>query len=165
MITACKAYITNNGVNSIWDQPQKVVVDKIKAAIHLNQVSDGREMSDHKIFSKWTVSRMWWLQMCPPGVPAVFPHDQREARADSQRKAVWLQRDVHFWKVWHIPASAQQDLGDVQHHHHVLCPTRLEDRRPRNHGHKVSSRCSVTGTGLHSWFSCFQKCNLLGNCS
>nr|XP_046256822.1 dynein axonemal heavy chain 5 [Scatophagus argus] len=35
MITACKAYITNNG--SIWDQPQQVVVDKIKAAIHLNQ--------------------------------------------------------------------------------------------------------------------------------
>ncbi|XP_013888662.1 dynein heavy chain 5, axonemal, partial [Austrofundulus limnaeus] len=35
MITACKAYISNNG--SIWDQPQRVVVDKIKAAIHLNQ--------------------------------------------------------------------------------------------------------------------------------
>uniref|UniRef100_A0A8C9XLI3 Dynein axonemal heavy chain 5 n=1 Tax=Sander lucioperca TaxID=283035 RepID=A0A8C9XLI3_SANLU len=37
MITACKAYITNNGSYSIWDQPQQVVVDKIKAAIHLNQ--------------------------------------------------------------------------------------------------------------------------------
>uniref|UniRef100_A0A7N6BK52 AAA+ ATPase domain-containing protein n=1 Tax=Anabas testudineus TaxID=64144 RepID=A0A7N6BK52_ANATE len=37
MITACKAYITNNGSNSIWDQPQQVVVDKIKAAIHLNK--------------------------------------------------------------------------------------------------------------------------------
>ncbi|KAK2844297.1 hypothetical protein Q5P01_010956 [Channa striata] len=37
MITACKAYITNNGYNSIWDQPQQIVVDKIKAAIHLNQ--------------------------------------------------------------------------------------------------------------------------------
>ncbi|XP_027143184.1 dynein heavy chain 5, axonemal isoform X2 [Larimichthys crocea] len=37
MITACKAYITNNGSNSIWDQPQQLVVDKIKAAIHLNQ--------------------------------------------------------------------------------------------------------------------------------
>uniref|UniRef100_A0A8C6L065 Dynein axonemal heavy chain 5 n=2 Tax=Nothobranchius TaxID=28779 RepID=A0A8C6L065_NOTFU len=37
MITACKAYITNNGLNSIWDQPQPVVVDKIKAVIHLNQ--------------------------------------------------------------------------------------------------------------------------------
>lgn len=40
MITACKAYITNNGSNSIWDQPQQVVADKIKAAIHLNQVLD-----------------------------------------------------------------------------------------------------------------------------
>ncbi|KAM6935221.1 dynein axonemal heavy chain 5 isoform 2-T2 [Lycodopsis pacificus] len=37
MITACKAYVTNNGSNSIWDQPQQVVADKIKAAIHLNQ--------------------------------------------------------------------------------------------------------------------------------
>ncbi|XP_032373614.1 dynein heavy chain 5, axonemal isoform X2 [Etheostoma spectabile] len=37
MITACKAYITNNGSHSIWDQPQQVVADKIKAAIHLNQ--------------------------------------------------------------------------------------------------------------------------------
>uniref|UniRef100_A0A8C4H121 Dynein, axonemal, heavy chain 5 n=1 Tax=Dicentrarchus labrax TaxID=13489 RepID=A0A8C4H121_DICLA len=37
MITACKAYITNNGSNSIWDQPQQVVTDKIKASIHLNQ--------------------------------------------------------------------------------------------------------------------------------
>lgn len=40
MITACKNYITNNGANSIWDQPQQVVVNKIKAAIHLNQVND-----------------------------------------------------------------------------------------------------------------------------
>lgn len=38
MITACKTYITNNGTNSIWDQPQQVVADKIKAAIHLGQV-------------------------------------------------------------------------------------------------------------------------------
>ncbi|XP_075937500.1 dynein axonemal heavy chain 5 isoform X1 [Anarhichas minor] len=37
MITACKAYVTNNGSNSIWDQPQQAVADKIKAAIHLNQ--------------------------------------------------------------------------------------------------------------------------------
>uniref|UniRef100_A0A3B3YD38 AAA+ ATPase domain-containing protein n=1 Tax=Poecilia mexicana TaxID=48701 RepID=A0A3B3YD38_9TELE len=37
MITSCKAYITNNGSNSIWDQPQQEVTDKIKAAIHLNQ--------------------------------------------------------------------------------------------------------------------------------
>ncbi|XP_030605717.1 dynein heavy chain 5, axonemal isoform X1 [Archocentrus centrarchus] len=37
MITTCKAYITNSGANSIWDQPQQVVTDKIKAAIRLNQ--------------------------------------------------------------------------------------------------------------------------------
>uniref|UniRef100_A0A4W5PTB6 Dynein axonemal heavy chain 5 n=1 Tax=Hucho hucho TaxID=62062 RepID=A0A4W5PTB6_9TELE len=37
MITACKAYITNNGSVSIWDQPQGVVAEKLKAAIHLNQ--------------------------------------------------------------------------------------------------------------------------------
>uniref|UniRef100_A0A8D2ZSB6 Dynein, axonemal, heavy chain 5 n=1 Tax=Scophthalmus maximus TaxID=52904 RepID=A0A8D2ZSB6_SCOMX len=37
MITACKDYITNNGSNSIWDQPEQVVADKIKASIHLNQ--------------------------------------------------------------------------------------------------------------------------------
>uniref|UniRef100_A0A8C5EBC4 AAA+ ATPase domain-containing protein n=1 Tax=Gouania willdenowi TaxID=441366 RepID=A0A8C5EBC4_GOUWI len=37
MITASKAYITNNACNSLWDQPQQVVTDKIKAAIHLNQ--------------------------------------------------------------------------------------------------------------------------------
>uniref|UniRef100_A0A3Q3BB94 Dynein, axonemal, heavy chain 5 n=1 Tax=Kryptolebias marmoratus TaxID=37003 RepID=A0A3Q3BB94_KRYMA len=37
MITACKAYITNKGSNSLWDQPQQVVADKIKAAIRLNQ--------------------------------------------------------------------------------------------------------------------------------
>lgn len=40
MITACKNYITNNGANSIWDQPQQVIVNKINAAIHLNQVND-----------------------------------------------------------------------------------------------------------------------------
>lgn len=40
MITACKNYITNNGANSIWNQPQQVVVNKINAAIHLNQVND-----------------------------------------------------------------------------------------------------------------------------
>ncbi|XP_051812950.1 dynein axonemal heavy chain 5 [Acanthochromis polyacanthus] len=37
MITACKAYITSNGSNSVWDQPQEVVAEKIKAAIHLYQ--------------------------------------------------------------------------------------------------------------------------------
>ncbi|XP_061631916.1 dynein axonemal heavy chain 5 [Phyllopteryx taeniolatus] len=37
MITACKGYITNNGDNSIWDQPQQIVEEKIRAAIHLNE--------------------------------------------------------------------------------------------------------------------------------
>uniref|UniRef100_A0A671S0V1 Dynein heavy chain 5, axonemal-like n=1 Tax=Sinocyclocheilus anshuiensis TaxID=1608454 RepID=A0A671S0V1_9TELE len=37
MITACKTYITNNGSSTIWDQPQEVVSEKLKAAIRLNQ--------------------------------------------------------------------------------------------------------------------------------
>ncbi|XP_037533193.1 dynein heavy chain 5, axonemal [Nematolebias whitei] len=37
MIAACKAHITNNGLNCLWDQPQQVVADKLKAAIRLNQ--------------------------------------------------------------------------------------------------------------------------------
>ncbi|XP_060727240.1 dynein axonemal heavy chain 5 [Tachysurus vachellii] len=37
MITACKAYITNNGSATIWDQPQDVVAEKLRAAIRLNQ--------------------------------------------------------------------------------------------------------------------------------
>ena len=38
MISACKAYITNNGTASIWSQPQDVVVEKILSAIKLKQV-------------------------------------------------------------------------------------------------------------------------------
>ncbi|XP_012863981.1 dynein axonemal heavy chain 5 [Echinops telfairi] len=37
MISACKAYITNNGTASIWSQPQEVVVEKISSAIKLKQ--------------------------------------------------------------------------------------------------------------------------------
>ncbi|XP_064201033.1 dynein axonemal heavy chain 5 isoform X1 [Anguilla rostrata] len=37
MITACKAYITNNGTATIWEQSQDVVAEKLKAAIHLNK--------------------------------------------------------------------------------------------------------------------------------
>ncbi|XP_053253117.1 dynein axonemal heavy chain 5 isoform X2 [Podarcis raffonei] len=37
MITACKAYITNNNTATIWDQPQDVVLEKIQAAIRLKQ--------------------------------------------------------------------------------------------------------------------------------
>jgi hypothetical protein len=38
MISACKAYITNNGTASIWNQPQDVVMEKILSAIRLKQV-------------------------------------------------------------------------------------------------------------------------------
>lgn len=38
MISACKAYITNNGTASVWSQPQDVVVEKILSAIKLKQV-------------------------------------------------------------------------------------------------------------------------------
>ncbi|KAI5624114.1 dynein heavy chain 5, axonemal isoform X1 [Silurus asotus] len=37
MITACKAYITNNGSATIWDQPQDAVAKKLRASIRLNQ--------------------------------------------------------------------------------------------------------------------------------
>ncbi|XP_073933825.1 dynein axonemal heavy chain 5 isoform X2 [Castor canadensis] len=37
MISACKAYITNNGTASIWNQPQDVVMEKILSAIRLKQ--------------------------------------------------------------------------------------------------------------------------------
>ncbi|XP_075396980.1 dynein axonemal heavy chain 5 [Tenrec ecaudatus] len=37
MISACKAYITNNGTATIWSQPQEVVVEKISSAIKLKQ--------------------------------------------------------------------------------------------------------------------------------
>ncbi|MGH0184369.1 UNVERIFIED_CONTAM: hypothetical protein FKN15_014875 [Acipenser sinensis] len=37
MITACKAYISNHGAVTIWDQPQTIVADKLKAAIRLNE--------------------------------------------------------------------------------------------------------------------------------
>ncbi|KPP75577.1 dynein heavy chain 5, axonemal-like [Scleropages formosus] len=37
MITMCKAYITNNGGATIWNQDQAIVEEKIKAAIRLNE--------------------------------------------------------------------------------------------------------------------------------
>ncbi|XP_005386179.1 PREDICTED: dynein heavy chain 5, axonemal isoform X1 [Chinchilla lanigera] len=37
MISACKAYITNDGAASIWSQPQDVVVEKILSAIKLKE--------------------------------------------------------------------------------------------------------------------------------
>lgn len=38
MITACKAYITNNDTATIWEQDQNTVAEKLKAAIRLNEV-------------------------------------------------------------------------------------------------------------------------------
>ncbi|XP_074682176.1 dynein axonemal heavy chain 5 isoform X8 [Strix aluco] len=37
MITACKSYITNNNTATIWNQPQKRVMEKLQAAIRLKQ--------------------------------------------------------------------------------------------------------------------------------
>ncbi|XP_078209820.1 dynein axonemal heavy chain 5-like isoform X2 [Callithrix jacchus] len=37
IISACKAYITNHGTTSIWNQPQDVVVEKLLSAIKLKQ--------------------------------------------------------------------------------------------------------------------------------
>nr|XP_021143896.1 dynein heavy chain 5, axonemal [Columba livia] len=37
MITACKAYITNNNTATIWNQPQERVMEKLQAAIRLKQ--------------------------------------------------------------------------------------------------------------------------------
>ncbi|KAM8811434.1 dynein axonemal heavy chain 5 [Eudromia elegans] len=37
LITACKSYITNNGTATIWNQPQKRVLEKLRAAIRLKQ--------------------------------------------------------------------------------------------------------------------------------
>lgn len=39
MVSACKAYITNNGTDSLWSQPPDVVVEKILSAIKLKQVT------------------------------------------------------------------------------------------------------------------------------
>ncbi|XP_027744230.1 dynein heavy chain 5, axonemal isoform X4 [Empidonax traillii] len=37
MITACKSYIANNGMATIWNQPQERVMEKLQAAIRLKQ--------------------------------------------------------------------------------------------------------------------------------
>uniref|UniRef100_A0A8C4TXL7 Dynein axonemal heavy chain 5 n=1 Tax=Falco tinnunculus TaxID=100819 RepID=A0A8C4TXL7_FALTI len=37
MITACKSYITNNNMATIWNQPQEKVMEKLQAAIRLKQ--------------------------------------------------------------------------------------------------------------------------------
>lgn len=67
MITACKNYITNNGANSIWDQPQQVVVDKIKAAIHLNQVpNDTLLLFLHQLLSVCVRKKAAIVSFCLP---------------------------------------------------------------------------------------------------
>lgn len=38
MVAACKSYITNNNMATIWNQPQESVMEKIQAAIRLKQV-------------------------------------------------------------------------------------------------------------------------------
>ncbi|RMC15911.1 hypothetical protein DUI87_08116 [Hirundo rustica rustica] len=37
MISACKSYIANNDTDTIWNQPQETVVEKLQAAIRLKQ--------------------------------------------------------------------------------------------------------------------------------
>nr|XP_032816356.1 dynein heavy chain 5, axonemal isoform X1 [Petromyzon marinus] len=37
MLTACKAYMSNNGTASVWEQPQEAVIKKIEACVRLNQ--------------------------------------------------------------------------------------------------------------------------------
>lgn len=88
--------------------------------------------------------KMWFcIIMCFLGIPAMFPQNQGEAGADSFRKTVWLQRDVHLWKVWHIPAKTEQDPRNVRHHFHLLRSKGLEDRRAGDDGHQVSSEYTV----------------------
>ena len=36
MITACKAYITDNGAETVWSQPRDEVLKKLKDSIKLN---------------------------------------------------------------------------------------------------------------------------------
>ncbi|KAG7262553.1 hypothetical protein CRUP_029774 [Coryphaenoides rupestris] len=45
MITACKAYITSSGSVTIWDQPPEQVVERLTAAIHLNQTKEKLEQT------------------------------------------------------------------------------------------------------------------------
>ena len=37
MITACKSYITSNGTQTVWTQPQSVTIKKLRDSIKLNQ--------------------------------------------------------------------------------------------------------------------------------
>ena len=37
MVTACKNYLTDRGVNRVWDQPRQPMIEKLKACLRLNQ--------------------------------------------------------------------------------------------------------------------------------
>ena len=37
MVTACKNYLTDRGVNRVWDQPRQPLIEKLKACLKLNQ--------------------------------------------------------------------------------------------------------------------------------
>jgi len=37
MVTACKNYLTDRGVNRVWDQPRQPLIERLKACLRLNQ--------------------------------------------------------------------------------------------------------------------------------
>ena len=37
MVTACKNYVTDRGINRVWDQPRQPLIEKLKACLRLNQ--------------------------------------------------------------------------------------------------------------------------------
>lgn len=37
MVTACKNYLTDRGVNRVWDQPRQPLIEKLKACLRLNE--------------------------------------------------------------------------------------------------------------------------------
>lgn len=37
MVTACKNFLTDRGVNRVWDQPRQPLIQKLKACLKLNQ--------------------------------------------------------------------------------------------------------------------------------
>uniref|UniRef100_A0A8C4SPC6 Dynein axonemal heavy chain 5 n=1 Tax=Erpetoichthys calabaricus TaxID=27687 RepID=A0A8C4SPC6_ERPCA len=61
MITACKAYISNGGTETIWDQTQDVVAEKLKAAIRLNEVSEalGQKLEQNPSERQFDFSEMY----------------------------------------------------------------------------------------------------------
>lgn len=37
MVTACKNFLTDHGINRVWDQPRQPLIEKLKACLRLNQ--------------------------------------------------------------------------------------------------------------------------------